>query len=158
MTCIKAQSMITPFIDNKLNIKELEDFLDHINSCPNCKEELEFYYVLLTAMKQLDADKNLSEDYKLELSQKLEKAQERIIHVKYTYYRKKAILIIAIIIMAIYLNMRYANISLPLEKNVTESNFILRNGFQGKRNAYLEGQLENYLKEQEADPTGLPAN
>jgi hypothetical protein len=158
MTCIKAQGMITPFIDNKLNIKELEEFLDHINTCQDCREELEFYYALLTAMRQLDEDKDLSDDYGLELSQKLEKAQERIIHVKYTYYRKKAILIFTIISLAIYLSLRYAYISYENEKTVTESNFIMRKSFINYRNTALEKRLENYLREQELNQTLLPTD
>jgi hypothetical protein len=148
MTCIKAQSMITPFVNNKLNMKELEEFLDHIGSCPNCREELEFYYALLTAMKQLDEDKDLSNDFGLELSQKIARAQEKIIHVKYTYYRKIAVFILVVISLAFYLSIRYANKSEDNESNVTESNFRLRTSFLEERNAYIEWQLQEYLKEQ----------
>ncbi|MHB8130876.1 MAG: anti-sigma factor family protein [Mobilitalea sp.] len=148
MTCTKAQSMITPFINNKLNLKEIEDFLDHIGSCPICREELEVYYALLTAMKQLDEDKNLSDDFGLELSQKIERAQERILHIKYTYYRKKAILIISMILLAFLMSFRYAYKSEEQVNNVTESNFRIRNSFRNEKNDYLETQLQNYLKKQ----------
>ncbi len=147
MTCIKTQSMITPFINNKLSIKEMEAFLDHISSCPKCREELEFYYVLLTAMKQLDEDRNLSDDYELELSQKLESAQEKVIHAKYTYYRKKAILILIMILLAFFLSIRYANKSQENDNNITESDFRIRYRFQEERNQYMEWQLRNYLRE-----------
>jgi hypothetical protein len=145
---MKAQSMITPFINNKLNLKETEEFLDHISTCPSCKEELEVYYALLTAMKQLDEDRNLSDDYVLELSGKIERAQERIIHVKYTYYRKKAILYLTFFLLAILIGFRYAYISEENENIITESNFRIREAFRDERNTYLELQLQKYLEEQ----------
>ena len=77
MTCIKAQSMIVSFVDNKLSIEELEEFLDHVNSCKTCREELEVYYTLLTAMKQLNEDRNLSDNFSLELKEKLGKSTRK---------------------------------------------------------------------------------
>jgi hypothetical protein len=140
--------MITPFINNKLSIKELEEFLDHINSCPNCREELEVYYALLTAMKQLDEDKNLSGNFGQELRGKIESAQERIIHVKYTYYRKKAVLIFTMISLAILISFSYANERQEEVSRVTESNFRIREPFRDGRDDYLELLLQNYLREQ----------
>ena len=55
----------------------------------------------LTAMKQLDEDKDLSDDYSQELNEKIKRAQERIIHLRYNYYRKKSVLIIIILIITV---------------------------------------------------------
>lgn len=151
MTCIKTQSMITPFIDNKLNMKETEAFLDHISTCNNCREELEFYYVLLTAMKQLDEDQNLSEDYRLELASKIEAAQERIIHVKFTYYRKKAFLLLSMLLVTLALSFGYAETIHEQVKTVTESDFSIRIPYRSERSAWIDKQLENYLKGQSLD-------
>lgn len=103
MTCTEAQSIITAFINDELNISELEEFILHMESCPECREELEVYYALLTAMKQLDEDKNLSDDYSQELKEKIEHTQERIIHLRYNYYRKKGVLFLIILFMAVFL-------------------------------------------------------
>ena len=156
MTCNKAQSMITPFINNKLNLKELEDFIDHVSSCPVCKEELEVYYALLTAMKQLDEDKNLSSDFGLELDQKLERSRERILHVKFTYYRKKIILFLTIIFLAFIISIGYANKGVT-ERTVTQSNFRIRNSFREEPSGYYEFMLREYLRRQELTPapTGI---
>lgn len=152
MTCSKAQSMITPFINNKLNLKEMEEFIDHIGSCPICMEELEVYYALLTAMKQLDEDKNLSSDFGMKLSKKIERAQERIFHAKFTYYRKKAILILTIFLLVILFGFRYAYKSEEMHNNVTESTFRIRNTFREERNDYLEDLLQKYQREQGVEP------
>jgi hypothetical protein len=145
MTCNKAQSMITPFINNKLTMKETEDFINHVSTCPVCKEELEVYYALLTAMKQLEDDKNLSSDFGLELDQKLEWSRERILHAKFTYYRKKIIMFLTIIILAFILSIGYANRSTP-ERTVTQSSFRLRNTFREEPSDYYEFMLQEYLK------------
>ncbi|MDD3174799.1 MAG: hypothetical protein PHF63_14285 [Herbinix sp.] len=155
MTCIKAQSMIMPFINNKLNIKEMEEFLDHIGSCPNCKEELVFYYALLTAMKQLDEDKNVTNDFRLALDGKIKRAQEKIIRVKYTYYRKITVLILFMILLAFLLGFQYAEKSIENVNNVTESNFHIRKSFRDERYDFLEKQLQEYLNQQEVDKMPL---
>lgn len=146
MTCIKAQAMITPFINNKLSIKELEDFLEHVNSCKDCREELEVYYALLTAMKQLDEDKNLSSNYSQELADKLIKTHEKVIHVRYTYYRKKIMLIFTMIFLAILIGLSYANKS--AEKEGTESDFHIRILFREPRSDIIDRQLQRYLQDQ----------
>ena len=154
MTCIKAQSMITPFINNKLNIKEMEEFLDHVDSCNKCMEELEFYYALLTAMKQLDEDKNLSGDFRMELSVKIKKSRDKIMHVKYTYYRKITILILLMMLLAFLLGISYAKESGVNTPDVTKSDFHLRKSFNEERFHELDGKLEEYLNKRnyEKDP------
>ena len=145
MNCTRAQSLITLFINGKLNIEKLEEFIDHIDSCASCREELEVYYTLLTAMKQLDEDRHLSEDYGLELSQQLEKAKERVLHAKYTYYRKKAMLFLSMTLVSILLSFRYAYKEHHEEYKV--SNFTLRTTFRYGREKYIEKQLEQYYKQ-----------
>jgi hypothetical protein len=151
MTCIKAQAMITPFINDKLTMKELEEFLDHVNSCKNCREELEVYFALLTAMKQLDEDKNLNSNYSEQLAEKLEQSGEKIIHAKYTYYRKKVILILTMIFVAILIGIGYANKSEVTEQQAVKSDFHIRKTFREPVNEALEQQLQKYLSEHSVD-------
>jgi len=151
MTCMKAQSLITPFINDKLNLKELEEFIDHVLSCPECREELEVYYALLTAMKQLDEDKSLSNDYNMELSSKLERAQDKIIHVKFTYYRKKGVLLLVILLIAGFTSLKYTSINKEKAKLVTESTYRLRVEFRQERFEYYDTLLQIQLKKTEMD-------
>ena len=158
MTCIKAQSMIVSFVDNKLSIEELEEFLDHVNSCKTCREELEVYYTLLTAMKQLNEDRNLSDNFSLELKEKLEKAQEKIIHAKYTYYRKKTMLILVMIFLAIFIGLSYANKSIEKENTVTESDFHIRSIFRDGRDDFMDLQLQLYLEQNRIEQLPVEEN
>ncbi len=154
MTCIKAQSMITPFINNKLGIKEMEEFLEHVEVCPDCMEELEYYYTLLTAMRQLDEDKNLSIDYKLELAAKIKKAQDKIVHVKYTYYRKITILVIFMLALAFLLGIRYAEEIRENTATAPGKNIIRM--FRDERAVYVNMKLEEYCREQGIDKILVP--
>lgn len=158
MNCMKAQSMITPFINNKLNLKEAEEFIDHVSSCPDCREELEVYYALLTAMKQLDEDKNISSDFGQELNQKLERTKEKIFHAKFTYYRKKVILVLTILLVAFFLSIRYAG-NTEEEKVVTKSDYHIRYRFPSQLNSVNEQLLQDYLRDEgiiSGTPTQTP--
>lgn len=154
MTCIQAQAMITPFINNKLSIKELEEFLAHVHSCGGCREELEVYYALLTAMKQLDEDKNLSGRFSEELAEKLEKSHEKVIHAKYTYYRKKVMLLLTMILLAILISLGYANRSMKEESNPLESHFYIRRLYRQPGNEMIDQMLQQYQREQGKKETG----
>lgn len=56
MTCKEAESLVMPFIHHELPETKLEDFLEHIETCENCREELEIYYTVDVGIRQLDAD------------------------------------------------------------------------------------------------------
>lgn len=56
MDCKKAQSLVTSYITRKLNDKDLEEFLEHIDTCDECYEELEIYYTVHYTLARLDKD------------------------------------------------------------------------------------------------------
>lgn len=72
MDCKRAMELMTQFISEQLDAGDVQAFLDHIDSCPECREELEVTYSLMTAMKQLDENTDLSDNYIEELNQKIE--------------------------------------------------------------------------------------
>ena len=76
--CKEIQSNILPFFQGKLDIKQLELFLDHIEYCETCREELEVYYTLHTAMQILE-DKHHSNESngKIDLERELYRAREQ---------------------------------------------------------------------------------
>lgn len=54
MTCQEAERMVTPYINDQLTGDETEAFLEHIETCKNCQEELEIYFMVDVGLKQLD--------------------------------------------------------------------------------------------------------
>ena len=52
--CRQAEAMVTKYINHSLSTNELEDFLDHIEHCSSCYDELETYFIVHKAIQQLD--------------------------------------------------------------------------------------------------------
>jgi len=100
MDCKKAQGLITAFINEQLNDdEELQAFLAHVEHCAECREELEVTYSLLTAMKQLDEDTDLSDDYIADLNQKIEGCYIERLKKKRSLARRRAVLVILIMLL-----------------------------------------------------------
>ena len=51
MDCLEAQQLITPYLERKLSEKELRSFLEHIDHCRNCYEELEINMAVKKALE-----------------------------------------------------------------------------------------------------------
>ncbi len=56
MTCQEAERLVMPYINGSITDSELEEFLKHIDSCPDCREELEIYFTVDVGIRQLDED------------------------------------------------------------------------------------------------------
>ena len=54
MNCQTAESMVNRYIEHDLSVDELENFLEHVENCPSCYDELETYFIVHAAMQQLD--------------------------------------------------------------------------------------------------------
>ncbi len=130
MNCVDTQRLIVPFINDELNIEQLEQFVHHVHSCPNCMEELEVYYVLLAGMKQLDEDKELSTDFNQDLMDLLKLSEDRVIHNKFLHIRKRIVLIILIALVAIISSFQIGEFVVEDVLNSDKkSNFLLENVF-----------------------------
>ena len=46
MKCHDVQRMISGFIEEKLTDEQLEGFLEHIENCQDCYDELEVYNII----------------------------------------------------------------------------------------------------------------
>ena len=56
MLCKDAEKLVIPYIRHQLDNETMEKFLEHVDSCENCKEELEIYYTVEAGIRQLDRD------------------------------------------------------------------------------------------------------
>ena len=82
MKCRVAEGMVNRYINHTLALYELEEFLDHVESCSSCYDELETYFIVHEAMNQLDSSDTESVlDFKDLLELDLKKARR--------YVRKK---------------------------------------------------------------------
>lgn len=78
MNCNEAQALITKYVQDQLDLKTLEEFLHHVNNCPDCLEELEVYYIVFTGIKRLDNDENIAIDYHEQFEESLQKSAYQI--------------------------------------------------------------------------------
>lgn len=78
MDCRTVQQKIMPYIERKLSDAELEEFLDHVQHCAGCSEELEVYFTIYYALQKLDSDDTDSFDMKEILRNDMEKMQMKL--------------------------------------------------------------------------------
>lgn len=70
MNCVTAQQLIRAYLDGYLSDRELEDFLNHVQTCPDCFDELEVYYSIYRTLN--DVDEKGDYNFKNKLRRKLE--------------------------------------------------------------------------------------
>ncbi len=56
MTCKETERLVMPYIKDELTDEELGQFLEHMESCPDCREELEIYFTVNVGITQLDSE------------------------------------------------------------------------------------------------------
>ena len=93
MKCKEIQSKYIPFIDDKLSIHELEEFLKHLRSCKNCREEYDIYYTMIMGMRYLESDSSKTK-FTIDSEQKLKSAEDYLIKYRILYAQKKLIFIV----------------------------------------------------------------
>ena len=101
MDCKRVMELMTQFINGQLNTEDVEAFLNHVESCPECREELEVNYSLMTAMKQLDEDTDLSDNYIEELNQKIAACYIEEWKRKRACARRRAMLVFVVLLLVL---------------------------------------------------------
>lgn len=95
MNCRAAEGMVTRYINHTLSMDELEEFLEHVESCSSCYEELETYFIVHEAMLQLNEEE---EEAVLDLRHLLE---QDITKSRHYIYKKKAVRAISVLLFMI---------------------------------------------------------
>lgn len=76
MDCKEANKMIPAFLNKDLHGRELKSFMQHISSCPECKEELSIQFLVLEGIASLENGNTF--DLQKELNRQLEDARRRM--------------------------------------------------------------------------------
>ena len=84
MTCKDAEKLIPLFLDDDLDNKDLADFLDHVDTCPECKEELTIQFLVKVGMQRLEDGNTFN--LAGELNSLLKDARKRLRHRKYLVF------------------------------------------------------------------------
>ncbi|HIU77772.1 MAG TPA: zf-HC2 domain-containing protein [Candidatus Pelethocola excrementipullorum] len=97
MTCKECQRLVPDYLNNDLKAKELESFITHVRSCPDCYEELETYFIIKLATQVLEDSADLSYDIKSMLQQDLAEKENLL------YKKRRRILILMVLILVFLL-------------------------------------------------------
>ena len=114
MDCKKAQSLVTAYIMRKLNDKDLEDFLEHVDSCEECYEELEIYYTVHYTIARLDEDEaDQVYNVKKALQNRLEESRFYIWRTKVSRIYRMGLMVLAELLLVVIL-MTQADLSVSV--------------------------------------------
>ncbi len=104
MNCKETQNNISLFVQEKLNMEQLELFLEHIENCSVCREELEVYYTLHTAMQILEENLEYEHtNYQIDLKWELEKSKDKLRKTKRNRIEKHVLFVIIAIVIGIFI-------------------------------------------------------
>ena len=54
MDCKETERMIPHFLEDNLDNQEMQEFLIHVNSCEDCREELTIQFLISVGLKRLE--------------------------------------------------------------------------------------------------------
>ena len=104
MDCSTAESMVNRYIDHTLSVNELESFLEHVEECSSCYDELETYFIVHEAMQQLNEDSGeYVLDFKDLLKQDIRKSRRYICKKKLYRFCIGAMICLLIVALAAFL-------------------------------------------------------
>lgn len=95
MNCRECQKRISDYLDDKIDRKELESFINHVHSCTDCYEELEIMFTLTVGLIQLEEEEINSYNFKLALRDKLDFELKECIHYRIFYNYRNTVIVLA---------------------------------------------------------------
>lgn len=76
MNCKDAEKLIPSFLVKKINSRELNQFLLHVEECPECMEELTIQYLVMTGTSLIEEGKSFH--LRKALNELLSEAQAKV--------------------------------------------------------------------------------
>ena len=87
MTCKEAEKLIPVFLEDDLDTDDLREFMEHIDECGECKEELSIQFLVKEGLSRLEAgsvfDLKNELDYRIELEEHALKMRESLMWLSY---------------------------------------------------------------------------
>ena len=80
MDCRTFESKIPAYIAGQLNMEEMQEFLEHLDSCREGYDELEITYSVMQGIRQLDSEDGdtTAKDLELSLDRSIYFSQDRV--------------------------------------------------------------------------------
>ena len=104
MKCSEAQKRIRPYLEHTLQERDMAAFLDHIESCPECREELELSLAVYgTGKYQEEWKKKLGDNFPARISKMMEQDRKRLKHIRTEHITSVTILLGALVLLGFVL-------------------------------------------------------
>lgn len=100
MTCKEAERLVMPYIRDELTDEELREFLEHLETCPDCREELEIYFTVEAGIRQLESETG-NYNIKGALESALEHSSQRLQAIRLIKIAKYAVSTLSIMALII---------------------------------------------------------
>lgn len=122
MDCVEIPRLITEFVNQTMDEDTLENFLEHIQSCEQCKEELEVHYIMTVGLLLLDEDTIHAYNLHNEFEKHLKKEQEKVLKKKRRIIQKRVTFIIMLIVFILLSSLGIETINTTQEETTTQQN------------------------------------
>lgn len=96
MNCAQCKKCIKDFLNDSLNSKQTIEFLDHVNSCDDCMEELSVEFLVTEGLKRLDSATSFNLEN--ELDEKIKNAYK-----KAKFYKQFSIVSVIVTVIIAFL-------------------------------------------------------
>ena len=107
MKCKEAEKLIPLFLDDDLENEDLREFMEHIEKCEECKEELTIQFLVLEGVARLETGNvfDLQKELKMRMddSEHSLKTRENMQWVLYALEGLVGVAVLAIILLLIFL-------------------------------------------------------
>lgn len=100
MTCKETEKMIPFFIQDDLETEELREFMEHIDGCEDCREELAIQFLVTEGMSRLEEGNVF--DLQNELRYRMDEAGHALRlreNMQWFLYALEGLVVLAIIIL-----------------------------------------------------------
>lgn len=136
MECMEARRMVTPYVDRTLTDEEMELFLDHIEHCSECMEELDIYYTLYKAMDILDSGNHQEYNFKKMLEEDIRMAHRTLFRHKISRMIRFAVMLLAetLLLISVFTGYEMKNVH-PAQSTFQRAILRLNPRYQGKKAA-----------------------
>ena len=101
MNCKEAEKMIPVFLVKQLNNRELDQFLLHVEDCPECMEELAIQYLVMIGTSLIEEGKSFN--LRRALNELLLEAWKTVQKWKFLVFASYIVEIITLVVMSIIL-------------------------------------------------------
>lgn len=76
MECKDAEQLVQRYIKGNLEGKQLKKFVEHVQTCKNCFEEMEIYYMVFEGLQHLESGASIN--IGKEISSRLMQSERKI--------------------------------------------------------------------------------